>query len=138
MGLLYTAAACTGCGYQPATLLRYHSGALGLYLGLATCRACEEIAPYFPSREQIPDEDARAMGIEAPHRYHARVQNIAAGRADVYPQGIPLDTCLLCGSTRLSPHHLREPQYDHGDGLALPCPRCIAGRLRLHPAGMWD
>jgi hypothetical protein len=138
MGLLYTASPCTRCHYQPMTLLRYHIGAMGVYIGIATCRACEEIAPYFPSRENIPDEDARMVGIEMPHRYAAHVQKIAATRADLFPNSVPFDSCSLCGSTHIRSHHLRDAEYQLEDGIWLPCPRCVSGKIKLNPAGMWD
>jgi hypothetical protein len=77
-------------------------------------------------------------GLESPHRYMAHVQRMVAQRRDAFPNGLPLDVCSLCGSDHLYVHHIWHQQYAGTDMIYLPCPRCIAGKLRLIPQGGWD
>jgi hypothetical protein len=138
MGALFICDPCDRCAYQPRQMLRYHVGDMGIFMGIATCRTCEEIMSFFPTRDNIADHAARMAGLEAPHRYLAHVQKMVAQRRDVFPDGLPLDTCSLCGSTQLYVHHIWEAQYAGTDLIQLACPRCVSGKLRLIPQGTWD
>jgi hypothetical protein len=140
MGIVYLCEPCDQCVYQPQRRLRFHTGVMGIFIGLATCQQCHELVSVFPSRANIAPKAAETAGIEGAVRYPQHVARVVAARADLYPNGIPLDTCLHCGSTHIDYWHIWEDDYplrlEHG--IYIPCPQCAPGRLKLITEGMWD
>lgn len=140
MGVVYLCEPCSCCGYQPQRRLRFHTGVMGIFIGLAICHDCRDIVSLFPSRENIAPKAAATAGVEGAVRYPQHVARVVSERADLYPNGIPFDTCLHCGGTHIEYLHVWEDEYPLRveNTTFLPCPQCTAGRLKLMTEGMWD
>ncbi len=140
MGVVYVCEPCPQCAYQPQRRLRFHTGVMGIFIGLATCYGCHELVSVFPSRANIAPKAAETAGVENGVRYSQQVARVVAARADLYPNGIPFDTCLHCGSPHIEHWHIWEDDYllRVNNITYLPCPQCANGRLKLITEGMWD